>query len=262
MGDAKPWADGPFQLISASVSGDQIENPAQGSRKLAAEMSLVHNLMLRGINSIYNQAINVGTRGTDKDKLDFANYAHQWGEMLKEHHETEETLVFPEIEKLTEAPGLMGDSVTEHHAFHEGLVQYQEYLDQVRNGKTEYDGEKFKVIIDSFVPTMQHHLAHEIEALLQLEKYEDKCDWAKWFKTTVDAIMGKQMRTSQFRTDQFPLMMILHDKSFEGGVWKSFPPVPWLVFVVMQWMFFYTRKDWWRFAPCDYNSQPQELPFA
>lgn len=55
---------------------------------------------------------------------------------------------------------------------------------------------------------------------------------------------------------------MLHDKTFEGGVWSSFPPVPWLVLLVMRYLFMNTRRDWWRFAPCDYSSQPQELPFA
>ncbi|KAL6353028.1 hypothetical protein LRP88_13513 [Fusarium phalaenopsidis] len=248
---SKPWADGPFPLISASISGDNAEKPVQGARKLAAEMTLVHNLILRGINTIYNQAVNVGARGTDKDKLDFANFAYQWGAMLSEHHDTEEKMVFPEIEKITGVPGLMGDSVAEHHAFHDGLTQYMEYLDKVRSGNETYDGEKLKAIIDSFVPVMQEHLVHEIESLVKLTDHEDKCDWAAWFKKTVDAI-----------TNTFPLTMILHDKTFEGGVWSSFPPVPWLVLWVMRYLFMNTRKDWWRFAPCDYSSQPQELPFA
>ncbi|WAO85512.1 Hemerythrin domain-containing protein [Fusarium falciforme] len=258
----KPWADGPFPLISASISGDNVEKPVQGARKLAAEMTLVHNLILRGINAIYNQAINVGARGTGKDKLDFANFAYQWGAMLSEHHDTEEKMVFPEIEKITEVRGLMGDSVAEHHAFHDGLTQYMEYLDKVRSGNDTYDGEKLKAIIDSFAPVMQEHLVHEIESLVKLTDHEDKCDWAAWFKKTVDAIVSKDMKDSEFRTNTFPLTMVLHDKTFEGGVWSSFPPVPWLILWVMRYLFMNTRKDWWRFAPCDYSSQPQELPFA
>ncbi|KAJ4210373.1 hypothetical protein NW767_000642 [Fusarium falciforme] len=167
-------------------------------------MTLVHNLILRGINAIYNQAINVGARGTDKDKLDFANFAYQWGAMLSEHHDTEEKMVFPEIEKITEVPGLMGDSVAEHHAFHDGLTQYMEYLDKVRSGNDTYDGEKLKAIIDSFAPVMQEHLVHEIESLVKLTDHEDKCDWAAWFKKTVDAIVSKDMKDSEFRASLQP----------------------------------------------------------
>lgn len=162
-------------------------------------MTLVHNLILRGINAIYNQAANVGSRGTDKDKADFASFAYQWGAMLSEHHDTEEKMVFPEIESITEVAGLMGDSVAEHRAFHGGLTEYMEYLDKVRSGGEAYDGERLKAMIDSFVPAMQEHLVHEIESLVKLTDHEDKCDWAAWFKKTVDAIVSKDMRDSEFR---------------------------------------------------------------
>ena len=56
--------------------------------------------------------------------------------------------------------------------------------------------------------------------------------------------------------------MTLHDKTFEGGVWESFPPVPWLLHVALRWLFLNKHKDWWRFAPCDYYSLPREMPFA
>ncbi|KAM5360236.1 hypothetical protein ACJZ2D_013893 [Fusarium nematophilum] len=240
MSKSKAWADG---------------IPTQGTRKLAAEMTIVHNLLLRGINSVHNQAVNVGARGMDKDKLGFANYAYTWGDVLTEHHETEEAMIFPDIEKITEVPGLMEGSVSEHHAFHQGLLQYREYLDQIRGGGAEYDGQRLAA-------TMHHHLVHEVEALVALDKHEDKIDWARWFKKTIDAIVSKDMKDSRFRTDLFPMTMVLHDKSFEGGAWGTFPPVPWLVLVVLRWMFMTARKEWWRFASCDYNSLPQELPFA
>jgi hypothetical protein len=58
------------------------------------------------------------------------------------------------------------------------------------------------------------------------------------------------------------MTMTMHDKTFEDGVWETFPPVPWLLHVALRWLFMNTRKDWWRFAPCDYYSLPREMPFA
>lgn len=39
---------------------------------MAAEMCIVHNCFIRGINAIYLQCVNVATKGTEQDKVDFA----------------------------------------------------------------------------------------------------------------------------------------------------------------------------------------------
>jgi hypothetical protein len=56
--------------------------------------------------------------------------------------------------------------------------------------------------------------------------------------------------------------MTLHDGSFENGIWKHFPPIPFLLLWMLRWFFMYKNMDWWRFAGCDLYSRPKELPFA
>ncbi|KFH47167.1 hypothetical protein ACRE_019750 [Hapsidospora chrysogenum ATCC 11550] len=255
-------ADGPFKLISSAKSGDKKDAPAKGARVMAAEMSIVHNCLIRGINAIYLQAPNVSARGTSKDKLDFANFAWQWCVSLEEHHESEEQLFFPEMEELTGVPGLMDGNVEEHKLFHHGFEDVMAYLGRVKGGEEDLDGDRLRGMIDGFMPTLREHLEREIDTLTALDEYADKCDWPTWFKGKADKMMMEKMSSASFRTDQLPLTMTLHDKTFEGGVWESFPPVPWLLHVALRWLFLNTHKDWWRFAPCDYYSLPQEMPFA
>ncbi|KAJ4248795.1 hypothetical protein NW762_012633 [Fusarium torreyae] len=128
----KPWVNGPFALISSSKSGDSLEKPASGVRKCAAEMSAVHSLLIRGINAIHLQAVNVAQRGTKKDKLDFSNFCWVWSEELQEHHNIEETMIFPEINELAGVPGLMDANVEEHKMFHDGLSNFRNYIDKIR----------------------------------------------------------------------------------------------------------------------------------
>ena len=56
--------------------------------------------------------------------------------------------------------------------------------------------------------------------------------------------------------------MNLHDKTFEGGVWETFPPIPGIILKALRWLYMHKMEDWWKFAPCDLQSQPRELPFA
>lgn len=60
----------------------------------------------------------------------------------------------------------------------------------------------------------------------------------------------------------FPLVLYSHDKTFADGAWEHFPPIPWLVLVMVRWIFCRTHQDWWRFAGCDGDSMPRELPFV
>ncbi|KAH7165620.1 hypothetical protein EDB81DRAFT_865662 [Dactylonectria macrodidyma] len=239
MSEAKVWVDTPFKLIPSSKSGAELGKEPKGAQKLACEMTLVHNAILRGLNAVYNQARSVSTKGTRKDKLDFANFAYAWTMVLKEHHRVEEDRVFPLINELTGVPGLMDGNVAEHQEFHDGFEAYLEYADKARE-----------------------HLEHDIDTLLALDKYSDKVDWVVWFKKVIDEIMGYAMKNAEFRTDEFPMTIILHDETFDEGMWQNFPPIPWLFALLLRWMFMYRRKDWWRFSGCDFASQPQQLPFA
>lgn len=56
--------------------------------------------------------------------------------------------------------------------------------------------------------------------------------------------------------------MLCHDKSFDDGVYGSWPPMPWFVTIIAKWFWFPKNKAWWQFAPCDANGAPRALPFV
>jgi hypothetical protein len=163
---------------------------AEGYQCLAEEMTIVHNFMLRFINSIYLQAENVEKRGNPQDIDDFVNYAVQWSELLEEHHKGEEADMFPQIEELAGVPGLMTNNVQQHEAFHPGLEAYETYLRNVLAGKEKYEGARLKGIIDSFMPILRQHLSDEIDTLIELKKH-DTVDWGKWYTKFIAEIMAK-----------------------------------------------------------------------
>lgn len=166
---------------------------------MAVEMSIIHNVIIRGVNAIYLQCINVGERGTEKDKIDFANFAARWSELVHEHHHAEEESFFPGINKLTETPGLMDGNIAEHEQFNAGLEEFERYIAAVADGKEAYDGQKIKDLIDSFMPVLNNHLASEIETLLQLTKWDDKIPWEKWFEEEIGAKAKASMAQQRYR---------------------------------------------------------------
>lgn len=76
----------------------------------ASQMALVHNMFIRAFNSIYLQAIKV----RPEDVADFLHYCSAWHMAIKGHHDAEEEVYFPGIEKATGVKGLMDSEISEH----------------------------------------------------------------------------------------------------------------------------------------------------
>lgn len=73
-------------------------------------MALVHNMLIRSFNSIHLQASKVRS----EDVVDFLHYCAAWHKMLEGHHDSEEEILFPGIEKATGVKGIMDSEVDEH----------------------------------------------------------------------------------------------------------------------------------------------------
>lgn len=76
----------------------------------ATHMALLHNSILRGYNSIYQQAPHV----QDQDKADFIGYALTWHKFVKSHHDDEEQTLFTEVEKLLDDETVFATTHREH----------------------------------------------------------------------------------------------------------------------------------------------------
>lgn len=166
---------------------------------MASEMIIIHNVLIRGVNAIYLQCINVGERGTDKDKIDFANFAARWAELAHEHHSAEEDSFFPGINKLTMTPGLMDGNLAEHEAFEPGLKEFAEYVLNVSEGIVHYDGHKVKSLLDSFMPILNSHLENEIPSLVRLSEWDEKIPWQKWFEEEIGGKAKALMAQQRYR---------------------------------------------------------------
>lgn len=133
-------------------------------------MALVHNMLIRGLNSIYLQAPHI----QPKDEASFLNYILAWYAILHTHHEGEEADFFPTVEKMSGAEGIMATNVEQHHAFQPGLEALVAYAKSALAKTEKYDGTRIVSLIDAFGHVLAQHLADEIPTLLSLRQYGDK----------------------------------------------------------------------------------------
>lgn len=136
-----------------------------------------HNCLLRGLNAIVQQAPHVPEVSelgyVAQDVKDLLFYVHSWTKTVDHHHHTEETTMFPLIEKLTGIPGLMSGPKHQHEKFHGGLVDLQNYVISLSDRPEAYQWSSMKSIIDGFASDLIQHLTEEIDVLLNLEKVCD-----------------------------------------------------------------------------------------
>lgn len=76
----------------------------------ATHMALLHNSILRGFNSIYNQIPYI----QEDDKSDFVGYSLTWYKFVKSHHDDEEVNLFSKIEDLLQDRSVFAESYKEH----------------------------------------------------------------------------------------------------------------------------------------------------
>lgn len=192
-------------------------------------MVILHNIVLRGLNSIYLQAPKV----PPKDYSDFINYCYCWYLLIdgrphpipppafskpttdnsQGHHRAEEERFFPDLERRTNEKGLMDANIAQHDAFHTGLEAYKIYLDSVRAHPHKFSSTKLLSIINNFGPILCTHLADEIPTLLALERYGDKLPIVEMGKAE-----GRASSKEMEKTRVLMFFFMNHDRDFEGGM--------------------------------------------
>jgi len=160
----KPWADKPFSLLSTPVKTDEI---SLETHRVATEMSLAHNVLIRGLNAIYQQAPFIPPSVAP----DFIVFIRAWIDAIHNHHSAEETFFFPRIARYTDQADIMATNIQQHESFDKGLEDLKQYADEVATKPATYEGARVRGIIDGFAPDLVSHLHDEIGTLLALEQF-------------------------------------------------------------------------------------------
>ncbi|KAG4441208.1 hypothetical protein IFR05_003326 [Cadophora sp. M221] len=243
------FATGPFKLIETPAHAQNETKPYDQYIEAASVMALAHNVIIRGLNSIYLQAPHL----KPSDHSSFISYCKCWAELLDEHHDMEEAVLFPEIEAKTGELGIMDGNVEQHHAFLPGLTAFKNYLATTSTSPDTFSGTHLNRVISSFAPALTTHLADEIPSLLSLSQFGAAI-------ALLD-IINKEGAKSPLRlskTGGVPFFARNLDVEFEDGRWSDWPMpalVRWLIpKTVGRW-----NAAWWKWASCDESGRLKAL---
>ncbi|KAF8206247.1 hypothetical protein K438DRAFT_2014008 [Mycena galopus ATCC 62051] len=207
----------------------------------AIDMSIAHNMFIRGINAIYAQAEGI----REEHVKPFTFFCVSFLGMLHHHHHIEETLLFPFFETKL---GLhtMDHNVEQHHAFMDGLDNLEAYLKGVQAGTETYNGRSIIEKLDSFADVLCEHLRDEIPTL---ESSKMRAAFTEKDLKDLEAQVGSRVMKEVSLVTTLPLGLICHDKSTA----PYFPPLPGAIMWVVKYGLFRLHSDAWAFAPCDVN---------
>jgi hemerythrin-like domain-containing protein len=161
-------------------------------------MALAHNVIIRGLNSMYLQAPHIPS--SDQIAIrDFLIYAQCWCESMEHHHHSEEEIFFPYIEQLTGIPGIMEQNKEQHRQFTPGFERFHEYARTCT--PKDFNGDEFRLLIEGFAEPLHRHLQDEIATLRALDKYDSEQVRQAY----------KRLEKELMNTDNVRLSNILHE---------------------------------------------------
>ena len=152
--------ESPYPLISLptvpffAVATDGV------AANMSCDMALIHNVFIRGMNSIWRNAPLV----KPGDEIAFAGYCLCCMTLIHDHHHGEETILFPFFQTKLD----MSHNVEQHESFHAGMDAFEQYMNQVFNRKDKYDGEKTRALLKAFADPLVQHLHDEVSSHLCL----------------------------------------------------------------------------------------------
>jgi hemerythrin-like domain-containing protein len=172
IGDGTPiLCDSPYPLITTTGASAHPEIPKDHyCIEAAYTMAQIHNTILRGINSIYNQCLT--TQPGTSQAADFITYNQFVFDFLHHHHRNEEDVFFPYLRKVTGDDKFCDAESQEHAEFDIGAEKWKQYIFNVK--PEDYDAIKLRGLIEEFGRPLHAHLVAEIEWLLTLSKYDSE----------------------------------------------------------------------------------------
>ena len=140
-------------------------------------MAHSHNCFIRGLNSIILQAPCIVDSSSpayiEGDVQDLLFFTGTWVKTVEWHHHTEETCMFPLIEKMAQQPGLLEGPRHQHDEFTPGMNRLLAYCEATKPEMYRWEGEGgMKEIIDGFTEPLMNHLREEIDSILALKKFD------------------------------------------------------------------------------------------
>jgi hypothetical protein len=238
------WAATPLSLLPTPL---HLTNNRDAYTQAATAKTLLTNMLLRALNSIYLQAPNIPAHLYN----DFTSYSLAVYQCLSAHHRAEEEFLFPEIERRTGETSMRD----QHLLFHPGARAWGKWLASVLTRWNNFSPDTCNRLMDGFLTPLHAHLSDSIVALSSLSRFGNTLDIKELSRKESEHVLRRLSKMAEM-----PAMLCNHDVTFERGK-HPLDKVPGVSNWLLRHFYSRSRRSWWRFATCGRDGRPRRLEF-
>jgi hemerythrin-like domain-containing protein len=132
--------------------------------RLAEMMDNFHNHFRQTWTTMYD-ACSTSKRPTGMSLRQFLHYSLDFCNMLTMHHDIEEARVFPMLARKMPIFRNTETMKMQHKEIHEGLDKLKSWLEQCRDGESDYRAQEMRDMMDTFGQVLWEHLDAEVKQL-------------------------------------------------------------------------------------------------
>ncbi|KAJ7204653.1 hypothetical protein GGX14DRAFT_645750 [Mycena pura] len=193
-------------------------------------------------HDLYKLAYKTILPHLDKPPLDdldnFLGYCRAWASSIVGHHDSEEAVLFPFLNKKLD----FSHAIEQHVVVANGLNEIINYIDQSSAEHSTFDSAKLKNMMEALAGPLFEHLDEEVEDLAP----------EKLSVFTADELTqgGKELMVYiRAHSDKYITLpfMRCHTPPELKEIW---PPFPWIVKrLVVPWFLAPKHAGYWKYAP-------------
>ncbi|EGO04218.1 hypothetical protein SERLA73DRAFT_173661 [Serpula lacrymans var. lacrymans S7.3] len=197
-------------------------------------MARAHDTFKAGYDSIFSRLDNPPTN----DLANFMGYCAAWAFAIAEHHDTEETIVFPRLEGRVD----FSTELEQHKVVHAGLDEIIPYIQSAQTDTSMFDAEKLKGMMQAFREPLFRHMDEELEhvqpANLKVMPFEEMEE----LNETLD---------SYAKANGDPFILVPFMMSHTAPEFKdSWPQMPWVLrSIVIPYVLAVRHYGYWKYSP-------------
>ncbi|KAK9321530.1 hypothetical protein V1517DRAFT_170889 [Lipomyces orientalis] len=170
------------------------------------------------------------------DLCNFLGYCEAWCTSLLAHHDTEEHIMFPYLQRKLD----FAEEVEQHKKIHDALDAFVEQIRLAKKDSAAFDPARMMQILKDAEDNLMAHLHQEIDDLAP--------DRLKVFSgEELDEMMKLSEKYAQKHTS--PVVMLPLLRSHTPPEHRCFPPLPWPVEKLLLPFLAMRHGGYWKYSP-------------
>ncbi|KAF9074274.1 hypothetical protein BDP27DRAFT_1317577 [Rhodocollybia butyracea] len=208
--------------------------PKLASEKTGWAMAWIHLVVWNSWKSSYFYA----DKFPKDDFQHYSEYALLTAKFLIDHHEVEESDLFPVLEKKMGAES-MSQNEAQHHAFLHQLEGIVEYIRSAQISPAKFDAATYRAKVDAILVPIMQHLSDELDTLESSKLLEH------FSESEIDQI-NKAINKASRQGDNHKMLPFLLRNLPPNS---PFPPAPGFVKNLLgPWVFYWRYRALWKYT--------------